>query len=96
MSHHFGRDLDALRCALASPVRYIGLLGSRERCRKLVEGLGRSLTTEEHARLYAPVGLDVGAQGPQEIALAVAAELLSALRGRRGAPLRERREALTS
>lgn len=69
---------------------YIGMIGSRRRVRatyvQLVEeGFDRSLIE----RIHAPVGLDIGAETPEEIAVAVAAELVMLDRGGTGGPLRD-------
>jgi xanthine/CO dehydrogenase XdhC/CoxF family maturation factor len=54
----------------------------------MLSELGRS---GEISRLHAPAGLDIGAEGPDEVARAIVAEILAATRGRGGGPLRERR-----
>ena len=67
---------------------YVGMIGSRRKVRIIQEGLlaeGRT-TPERVARLHAPVGLDIGAESPQEIALSIAAELVAVRRGK--GPLR--------
>ena len=69
---------------------YIGMIGSRRRVRAtfvqlLDEGIPRALLT----RINAPVGLDIGAETPEEIAIAIAAELVKLTRGGTGAPLRD-------
>jgi xanthine dehydrogenase accessory factor len=85
-------DYDCLVRALRAdpPPAYIGMIGSRRRVRatyeKLVEeGFGRDLID----RIHAPVGLDVGAETPEEIAIAVAAELVMLRRGGTGVPLKD-------
>lgn len=85
-------DYDCLVRALRTdpPPAYIGMIGSRRRVRatyeKLVEeGFGRDLID----RIHAPVGLDVGAETPEEIAIAVAAELIMLRRGGTGVPLKD-------
>jgi CTP:molybdopterin cytidylyltransferase MocA len=72
---------------LAAGVAYVGVLGPRRRTLRMIEDLG---SAEETSRLYAPVGLDIGAETPDEIALAIVAEVLAVKSRRRGAPLRER------
>jgi len=72
------------------PPAYIGMIGSRRRVRAtfvqlLDEGVERSLLD----RIHAPVGLDIGAETPEEIAVAVAAELVKLSRGGTGAPLKD-------
>ena len=85
-------DYECLVRALRAdpPPAYIGMIGSRRRVRatyvQLVdEGFDRSLLE----RIHAPVGLDIGAETPEEIAVAVAAELVMLARGGSGAPLKD-------
>jgi xanthine dehydrogenase accessory factor len=87
MTHNYARDLVLLGALLASPVRYVGVLGPRSRTERLLQDLG--LPDEE--RLHAPVGLDLGAETPAEVALAIAAEVRAAFAGRPGGALRGRR-----
>jgi xanthine dehydrogenase accessory factor len=84
-------DYDCLVRALRTdpPPAYIGMIGSRRRVRatfvRLVE---EGFTMDVIERIHAPVGLDVGAETPEEIAVAVAAELVMVRRGGTGLPLR--------
>ena len=83
LSHDFKYDLPVLEVALRTPVGYIGVLGSRRRAsaiRDFLVGIGAS--EETIARVRIPVGLDIGARAPAEIALSVLAELI-AVRGNR-------------
>lgn len=63
---------------------YLGMIGSRRKVRIIREGLlGENRTTPERlARLHAPVGLDIGAESPREIALSIAAELVAVRHGK--------------
>ncbi len=92
MSHHYERDVARLRTLLAAGVPYVGVLGPRRRTDRMVGDLGAS--EADAARLYAPVGLDIGAETPDEIALAIVAEIQAVNAGRRGGPLRERSGAI--
>lgn len=87
MSHGFERDRAALATALDSRAQYIGVLGPAERTRRLLGGGADAATL---ARLHAPVGLDLGAETPEEIALAIVAEVQAASRRATAAPLRDR------
>ena len=85
MTHSYPDDRDWLRPLLASGVRYIGVLGAAHRTARLVADLGG------HGRtLYGPVGLDIGAETPGEIALAIVAEIRAVLAGRDGGHLCDR------
>lgn len=99
MSHNYSHDLELLKFLLASPARYIGVMGPRKRTERL---LSESAANEETsrleeaglARLYSPAGLDIGANAPAEIALSIIAEMRAVLDGRRGGMLRERRGSI--
>jgi xanthine dehydrogenase accessory factor len=77
-------DLDALRALAPRDLRYIGLIGSRAKVARLYEQL-LSETNVDPARLeriHAPIGLDLGAVTPQEIAVSITAELIAVRRGK--------------
>lgn len=94
MTHNFLHDQALLRGLLRTPARYIGLLGPRARTEKLLADLkkeGIPLDSSQRARLFGPVGVDVGADSPEEIALSIMAEILAVRNGRSVASLRDRR-----
>jgi len=94
MTHHYLHDRALLGWLLASPAPYVGLLGPKQRGEDLLADLrkqGICIGDEERGRLYHPAGLDIGAEGPDEIAIALLAEVRAVLAGRRGRPLRERK-----
>ncbi|HEX2486860.1 MAG TPA: XdhC family protein [Myxococcota bacterium] len=94
MTHHYLHDRAILGALLEAPPRYVGVLGPKRRTEDLVRDLresGRAPAPEALERLHAPAGLDVGADGADEIALALLAEATAVLAGRRGGPLRERK-----
>ena len=81
LSHDAKIDEPALDVALRSPCFYIGALGSRRTQQKRRDRLAEAgMTDEELARIHGPVGLDLGARSPAEIALSIAAELTATLR----------------
>jgi len=85
-------DYEALRDVLQRPElpAYLGMVGSRRRTRAALEQLVREgIDPERIAAVRAPVGLDVHAETPEEIAVAIAAELVLLRRGGTGRPLRE-------
>jgi len=97
MTHHYAHDLPLLRHLLPRPLAYLGLLGSRPRAEKILSDLaadGLAVTPDLRARLHAPVGLDLGAATPEEVALAIVAEIQAVLTGRDARPLRERRRPI--
>lgn len=88
LSHDPKFDLPVLACALRSEARYVGAMGSRKtRERRKAELRELGLGEAELNRLYSPIGLDIGARAPEEIAIAIAAELLAVRSGREARPL---------
>ncbi|AMJ65235.1 XdhC family protein [Hymenobacter sp. PAMC 26628] len=93
LSHNYAYDLAALQALLPSPAPYIGLLGPRLKAARLMEELGLSEAERVQLlreRLHSPIGLDLGSETPEEIALAIVAEIQAQRSGRQGRPLRER------
>src|SRR6267378_1352794 len=94
MNHNFGRDLVALDRLLPFQLRYLGLLGPRSRHAELLARLDeyRPLDLDADIRnLFAPAGLDIGSEAPQEIALSIVSEVAAVLSNRYGGFLRERK-----
>lgn len=93
MTHNFLRDKEYLRSFLASPVAYIGMLGPSARTQRLLMELadeGVAITDDDRARIHGPAGLDLGSEGPEEIAGSIVSEIVAVRRGRRGGFLKER------
>jgi xanthine dehydrogenase accessory factor len=83
LTHDPKLDDPALLAALESPVFYIGSLGSRRTHAKRIERLqGHGVSEESIARIHAPVGLDIGARSPAEIAVSILAQVTERLRGK--------------
>ncbi|WP_310483614.1 XdhC family protein, partial [Chamaesiphon sp. VAR_48_metabat_403] len=80
MTHNYLDDLEILRSLLAGSTRYIGLLGARQRTAKLLQDL--AVTPAQFQRLHAPIGLDIGAETPEEIAIAIIAEIQAVITDR--------------
>ncbi len=79
-------DLDALRALAQRDLRYLGLIGSRAKVARLYAALGEeSIPLERLRNVHAPVGLDIGAVSPQEIAVSILAELVAVKHGKLGA-----------
>lgn len=97
MTHHYVHDVPVLRDLLARPLAYLGLLGPKKRAAKILDDLvaqGASVTPEQRARLHAPVGLDLGADTSEQVALSILAEMQAVLAQRSGRPLREREQPI--
>jgi xanthine/CO dehydrogenase XdhC/CoxF family maturation factor len=93
MTHNFLRDKEYLRSLLDSPAAYIGMLGPAARTERLLMELrdeGVTVTDEDRARIHGPAGLDLGAEGPEEIAQSIVAEIVAVRRARGGGFLKER------
>jgi xanthine dehydrogenase accessory factor len=89
MTHSYSQDLDVLRSLGGLPLRYLGVLGPKKRTAKLLEDL-KAEDCVEPVALHAPMGLDLGGDGPEQVALAVVAEIQSVLQRRQGGALRDR------
>ena len=97
MNHHLERDQESLRFALMSDALYIGLLGPRSRFEKLLSGLraqGYVPNDLALARVRSPIGLSLGAESPEEIAVSILGELLAIRRGFTGGFLNGRESSL--
>ncbi|HYW50450.1 MAG TPA: XdhC family protein [Gemmatimonadaceae bacterium] len=90
MTHDFADDTEYLRALLRTPVRYLGVLGPRQRTERILSRLSVDDSIDT-SRIYGPVGLDIGTDGAEQVALAVLAEILAVKSGRRPQSLRERR-----
>ena len=83
MTHNYNYDLAMLRQLLQLDVRYIGILGSRGKISRMVEELiNEGIDVEKKlSKIYSPVGIDIGAESPEEIALSIVSEIQSVLSG---------------
>ena len=93
MSHSYNYDIAALRQTLRSEVNYIGLLGPKKRSEKMLLELadeGIELTANDKHRLHYPVGLDIGAETAEEIALSIISEINTKFTNRSGGYLKYR------
>jgi xanthine/CO dehydrogenase XdhC/CoxF family maturation factor len=89
MSHSYAQDLEMLAELSGTGLSYLGVLGPRKRTVQLFSDAGLDGSTLGPT-LHSPMGLDIGADGPEQVALAVVAEIQAALNGRTGGLLRER------
>jgi len=93
MSHNYAMDLESLGTLVRSAVPYIGVLGPRQRTETMLADLeseGQQTSEEAMARIHAPVGLDIGAETPEQVALAMIAEIQAFFALRPGGSLRDR------
>lgn len=90
-------DAEALLHLLARPLRFVGLLGSRPKRAHILEDLERrGVAPEDLARVHSPLGLEIGAQTPQEIAVSILAEMIAVRRGLDPAEVRSKTPSLPS
>lgn len=90
MTHSLPQDRELLARLVPLPVRYLGVLGPRSRTERILRELSQAPTSAQLEKLHAPMGLDLGAEGAEEIALSIIAEVQTVLAGREGGRLRER------
>lgn len=97
MSHDYETDKKNLPKALRTVVPYIGMLGPKVRSERIWQELtneGYALTTTDYERIFAPLGLDIGAVVPEEIAVSLVAEIRAVFSERKGGFLRLRSSAI--
>ncbi len=93
MTHNYEHDKHILRHLLKTDAKYIGALGPKRRTENILQELteeGLNFSEEDLSKLYAPVGLDIGADTPEGIALSIVAEIQAVLKDRTGGFLRNR------
>ncbi|AVH64150.1 XdhC family protein [Nostoc sp. 'Peltigera membranacea cyanobiont' N6] len=97
MTHNYLDDLEILKIILPSPARYIGILGPKHRTERLLQDLSTEkivTTSEQLNRLYSPIGIDIGADTPEEIAIAIIAEIQAVLTNRKSNFLKNRNQPI--
>lgn len=87
MTHNADYDLRFLKVLASSDIAFIGLLGPRSRRERLLNELEQALAQAIRPRIYGPVGLDIGAETPEEIALSILSGIHAALNARNGGQL---------
>lgn len=91
MSHSYKFDANALQFLLDKNIPYVGLMGPRKRFERMQEEFPSLSAYELGKRLHNPIGLDIGAETPEEIALSIVSEIKTFFAGRSGQRLAERR-----
>src|SRR5438034_5404274 len=94
MTHNYLHDRDLLHGFLRTGAGYLGMLGPRIRTEKILDELRRdgvTMSDRDRGRIFGPLGLDIGGETPEEIALAIVGEIQAVESGRRGGFLRERK-----
>lgn len=97
MTHNFEKDRTLLRLLLPSEAKYVGLLGPKSKLQTLLQSLeqeGFRPSKQQLAKLHAPIGLDIGAETPEEIAFSIISEIKAVLENRSGGFLKDRQGAI--
>ena len=94
MTHHFADDLSIVSTLLNSAIPYVGVLGGRVRNQRLREELAREVLRPQFEKLFAPIGLNLGAEDAPEIALAITGEILAFMNGRNPGHLKDEKESI--
>ncbi|UJB71815.1 XdhC family protein [Acaryochloris sp. 'Moss Beach'] len=96
MTGNFEQDLAIVKFLWSSAIGYLGIPGTKARAQQLIQGLqgGGTLTTQQLNRLHGPIGLDIGAETPSEIALAIVSEIQAVVKHRTGSFLREQQNSI--
>lgn len=89
MTHNYLQDLEILPSLLNLPLGYLGCLGPRQRTEQMLREIESDVPFLK--QLYAPAGLDIGADTPFEVAFSIVAEIKGVVAGREGGPLRNRK-----
>lgn len=89
MSHNYLDDLEMLKLLLPSSLKYLGILGPKKRTNRLLQELQEERINPT-SDMYSPVGLDIGADNAEEIALSIIAEIQTVTAQRQGGFLRDR------
>jgi len=85
-------DEQCMHVAVHANPDYVGLIGSKRRTSIVIDRLREAgMPDEQLSKIHAPIGLDIGAVSPEEVALAILAEIITERRGGTGAPLSSRR-----
>ena len=97
MTHNYNYDLALLKLIIYKPLKYIGLLGPKTKLDRMIEDMtnsGMVIGNEELNKLFGPVGLDIGAETSEEIAISIVAEIQAVLNQRKGLSLRDKKEKI--
>jgi xanthine/CO dehydrogenase XdhC/CoxF family maturation factor len=94
MTHSYTQDLNFLKSLAAQPLAYLGVLGPRNRSEQLL--LDGDIKPADLTAFRSPAGLDIGADGPEQVALSIVSEIQACLNGRDGGPLRQRNGSIHS
>ncbi len=93
MTHNYNYDLALLKELLRTECSFIGILGPKKKMDRMFDDLGSEgirVTEEQRSRIYSPMGLEIGAETSEEIAISIVAEVKAVLAGRSGTSLKNK------
>jgi xanthine dehydrogenase accessory factor len=99
MTHNYNYEIALMRQLLPLQLSYIGMLGPKKKLDRMLgelEDNGLDITPQQLQNIYGPVGLDIGSESPEEIALSIVAEIKAVLSNRKGYPLKQKAQAIHS
>src|SRR6185437_4786153 len=99
MTHNYNYDLAMLKALLVRDVTYIGLLGPKKKLDRMLDEMreeGIEINEERLQDIYGPVGLEIGAETAEEIAVSIIAEIKAVLSGKPGGSLRDKQNTIHS
>jgi xanthine/CO dehydrogenase XdhC/CoxF family maturation factor len=97
MTHNYNYDFAMLKALLHKDIPYIGMLGPKKKLDRMLDELreeGMDITDEMLSKVYGPVGLEIGAETAEEIALSIIAEIQAVLNGKNGGQLRYKQDVI--
>jgi xanthine dehydrogenase accessory factor len=97
MTHNYNYDLEVLKGLLKQSPAYLGILGPKKKFERMLDDLAKeniAVEPEQLAYIHTPIGLDIGAETAEEIAVSILAEIKAVLGGRRGGSLKQRTEKI--
>jgi len=97
MTHNYNYEIALLKQLLPLQLSYIGMLGPKKKLDRMLgelEDEGLTITAEQLQNVYGPVGLDIGSESPEEIALSIVAEIKAVLSSRKGYSLKQKAVAI--
>jgi len=97
MTHNYNYEIALLKQLLPLQLSYIGMLGPKKKLDRMLAELednGLEITPQQLKNVYGPVGLDIGSESPEEIALSIVAEIKAILSNRQGYPLKQKAMAI--
>ncbi|MEJ0031827.1 MAG: XdhC family protein [Bacteroidota bacterium] len=93
MSHNYEYDRDVMKKLVNTKTPYIGIMGPRKRFDKMIKD-GLLLSDDQLNKIHSPIGLDIGAEAPDEIAVAIISEIQARFSNREGGFLKNRTGAI--